>query len=351
MILSREITNKIKGIAIVLMVMTHLFGLFTINSSYLFIPLFNTGKTLEEVIGKSADICVYLFAFISGYGLCRSYNDKRPKELFFLTINKLIRFLLCYWLVILVIFLPFYAVYQGTNFQFIELVKTLFGHHGFFSYGWYVYFYIFLLITLPFVSELLNKNKWLSLVISYTPLFVIYFILNRLQDKIPYYANLCVLLFAYITSLVGYTFAKHNFFDFIYNIFKGKRWLILLFSGVAGVSLQVIIFGYYGKGFIQPISVVFIMVFLIELFSFNVPKVITYPLDILGKHSMNIWYIHYIFFAPYITCYIYSDQWILFSKIAVVGLITAVMISLLVVAPFTYLDNKFIRIITSKCYL
>ena len=348
MILSREITNRIKGIAIILMIMTHLFGLFTINSSYFAISLFNTDKTLEEVIGKTADICVYLFAFISGYGLCHSYSNKKPKELFFTTLNKLIRFLLCYWLVILVIFLPFYVVNQGSNFQFIELVKTLFGHHGFFSYGWYVYFYITLLITLPFVGKLLDKNKWLSLVISYIPLFVLYFVFNRLQDKVPYYDNLCVLIFAYMTSLVGYAFAKHNFFDLIYNIFKGKRWLILLVSGVVGISLQIFIFGYYGKGFIQPISVVFIMTFLIELLSFNVPKVITFPLDILGKNSMNMWYTHYIFFAPYITCYIYSDQWILFSKVAIAGLIIAVVISLIVSLPFTYIDNKLIKQISFK---
>ena len=344
--LCKKVTNRTKGIAIILMVMTHLFVLFTIDSPFFVIPLFNTGKSLEEVISKTADICVYLFSFISGYGLYHSYNGKNSKEIFFTTLTKIIRFLLCYWLVILVIFLPFYAINLGTDFQVVELVKTLFGHHGFFSYGWYVYFYIMLLITLPFVGKLLDKNKWVALVICYIPLFVLYFVLNRLQDKIVYYDILCVLIFAYMTSLVGYVFAKHNFFDLIYRVFKGKRWLILLVSGIVGISLQVAIFGYYWKGFIQPISVVFIMVFLVELFSFNVPKAIAYPLDLLGKNSMNMWYIHYIFFAPYITCYIYSDQWVLFPRIAVVSLILALGISLLIAIPFTFIDNRFIKKIT-----
>lgn len=63
----------------------------------------------------------------------------------------------------------------------------------------------------------------------------------------------------------------------------------------------------------------------------------------IGHNSMNIWYIRYIFFCPYIICYIASDKWILFSKIGVVAVILGVIISFIISMPFTYIDNKFIK--------
>ena len=117
----------------------------------------------------------------------------------------------------------------------------------------------------------------------------------------------------------------------------------MLVTGVVGFSLQLVVFGYYGKGVIQPFTIVPIIIFLVELFSFNIPKWISKPLDILGHNSMNIWYILYIFFCPYIICYIYSDKWILFSKVGVVAAILGVIISLITSIPFTYIDNKFIK--------
>lgn len=341
--LSREVSNRIKGIAIILMVMTHTFNLFASGSSNFTIPFLTTGVTVETILGKAADICVYLFAFISGYGLCCSYRGKDAKNIFFSSLTKIIQFLLCYWLVIFVVYLPFYAVNQGSSFQFGELIKTMFGHHGFFSYGWYIYFYLALLITLPFMAKLLNINKWLSIIISYVPFIGAYIVLNRIQSNVPYYDNICVLLFSYATACVGYSFAKHGFFDLVNNIFKGKRWLIILVTGVVGFSLELIIFGYYGKGIIQPFSVVLIIIFLVELFSLNIPKWINKPLDVLGTNSMNMWYIHYIFFCPFIICYIHSDQWILFSKVGIVAVALGTIIALIISLPFTYIDNRFIK--------
>lgn len=248
--LSREISLRIKGVAIILMVMTHVFSLFVANSNYYTISLLNTGITIETIIGRTADICVYLFAFINGFGLCCSYQEKNTKSIVLSTIIKIVKFLLCYWLVIFVIFLPFYVINQGSNFRLLELIKTMFGHHGFFSYGWYVYFYILLLITLPFVSKLLNVNKWFAIAISYMPFIATYLILNRLKSNIFYYDNICVILFVYSAACIGYAFAKYDFLSMIKKLFRNKKWLIMLINGVMGFSIQIVVFGYYGKGVI-----------------------------------------------------------------------------------------------------
>lgn len=232
---------------------------------------------------------------------------------------------------------------MGAEFQFVELIKTLLGHHGYFSYGWYVYFYLLLLITLPIISKLLNFNKWLAVVISYFPFIGAYIVLNRFQSHIPHYDIICILLFAYATACIGYTFAKHDFLSLMFKIFKEKKWLTLLVCGLIGLGAQILVFGYLGKGIIQPFSVVPIIIFLITLFSFNMPSWISKPLDLLGKNSMNMWYIHYIFFCPFIIYYIKSDYWILFSKIGIIAVIFAILISLVISIPFSFIDNKFIR--------
>jgi len=123
---------------------------------------------------------------------------------------------------------------------------------------------------------------------------------------------------------------------------------MLLVTGVVGFSLQPVVFGYYGYGVIQVFTVIPIIIFLIELLSLNIPKWINKSLDILGYNAMNMWYIHYIFFAPYIICYIYSDKWILFSRVGVVAVLIGVIISLVIATPFTYIVDKFIKKFTIK---
>ena len=108
--LTKDISAKIKGIAIILMIMTHTFSLFGAKSNFFVLPLLNTGTTFEAVLGRSAVICVYLFAFISGYGLFHSYKSKDLKSIFLLTITKIVQFLLCIgWLFLL--FTPLFILF------------------------------------------------------------------------------------------------------------------------------------------------------------------------------------------------------------------------------------------------
>ena len=171
-------------------------------------------------------------------------------------------------------------------------------------------------------------------------------ILNRVQANVPFYDNICNLLFAYAAASIGYTIAKHGFLSLIWNLFRQKRWLVLLVSGIVGFVPQLIVFGYFGKGVIQPFAVVPIIVFLIALFNLRIPSFIGKPLDVLGHNSMNMWYIHYIFFCPYIIAYIHSDQWILFSKVGIVAIVIGTLIALVLSLPFTWADDHLIAKIT-----
>ena len=203
-----------------------------------------------------------------------------------------------------------------------------------------------LLVTFPLFRLLLHWNKWVSLAIAYIPFIGAYVVLNRFQANIPFYDVACIILFAYATASVGYVVAKHEFLGFTWRLFREKRWLVLLVCGIIGFVPQILVFGYYGKGVIQPFTVVPIAFFFIALFNLNVPKWVGKPLDVLGHNSMNMWYVHYIFFCAYIIPYIHSDSWILFSKVGIVAVILGVLISLAVSLPFTLLDDHAIRRIT-----
>lgn len=333
-------STKIKGLAAILVVMTHVFTLFVSNNSFggFVIPVGNS--TLEVIIGKTADIGVYLFAFLTGFGLCLSYQNK-DQSIFKSTIFRIIRFLLAYWAVVLLVFLPFYIASSPSTFDFLELVKTLFGHHGFFAYGWYIYFYLFVLITLPFFRKVLNINKWLSLGISFS-FIIVYVILSFASKQMPYYDIISVMLFAYSVVSFGYTFAKFDLFKVINKIFKEKKWVVNLLFGGVGLLLTALVYGYFGKGIILPIGAILTIIALNNLLSLNSPQWINRSLCFIGNNSMNVWYLHYIFFAPFILQIININKIAFFNGCpAILSLIIVFAITIILSVPF-YLLNKFL---------
>ena len=88
--LSKEDTKVTKGIAIVMMLMSHLWGypdrIAGSELSYLF-NLF--GRNSITSLGMFGRMCVSIFSFIGEYGLYISYNDRefnlsrRLKKLYF----------------------------------------------------------------------------------------------------------------------------------------------------------------------------------------------------------------------------------------------------------------------------
>ena len=69
-------TEILKGVAILLMLFHHLFAFpewYVEGVSYIGIPL--RANTLEYVIGQFGHICVAVFAFLTGYGMFFSYKS------------------------------------------------------------------------------------------------------------------------------------------------------------------------------------------------------------------------------------------------------------------------------------
>lgn len=69
-------SNQIKGIAILFILLMHLFNTYAYQNIYDPNLLIN-GTPLTFYISLNADCCVVLFLFCSGYGLYFSYKKQR----------------------------------------------------------------------------------------------------------------------------------------------------------------------------------------------------------------------------------------------------------------------------------
>lgn len=326
--ISKQTSLILKGIGAILIVATHLLG---VSNSYLIsIPL--CSANMAYYLSLFARMCVYIFAFISGYGLFYSFTKYKDKPLSYKVlsiIKKILVFLIGYWLILLTLFLPFYIASGSWNTK--DFFLSLFGLSGINMYSWYVYFYIIVLITLPLLHLLLRKH-W-SIPIIFIVLFVgLYFVLRAFQSKIPYYDSIVNCVFAYISVLIGYAFARDSYLTKLVNLVKQKRWIII----VSSLVLTFGIFAIYCKwtyGIIMPFMSMFFVIAISLLFTYNVPKWITKPFMILGECSMFIWFAHAIVLTPYIN-QIVNFEWFFYLPREAV---CVVIFTLIILTPICYL--------------
>ncbi len=137
---TKEQTEMIKGVAILLMLVHHLFGFpewYTEGVSYIGISL--RANTLEYVLGQFGHICVAVFAFITGYGMFFSY---RSGSVIKKSAKKGLSFLIGYWLVLFVIAIPVNLLLGKRDITVSLVLNNLFGYDNtLVSFGWYVRFY------------------------------------------------------------------------------------------------------------------------------------------------------------------------------------------------------------------
>lgn len=293
--ISKSTSLIIKALAIILMVATHLLGA---NTDVLIsIPLGSTN--MAHYLSYLGRMCVYMFAFVSGYGLYYSLSkiDEEPVEVKVKSVfKKIITFLIGYWLILFTLFLPFYISSGSWNTG--DFFLSLFGFGSMNIYSWYVYFYIIVLLTLPLLHLLLKKH-WSIAPTCIAVLIGTYVVLALLQNKIPVYDKIVNCIFAYISVIIGYAFAKESYLTKIVALFKGKRWIVILLSSFLFVGVF-IIYSKWTYGIIMPFLTLLFLIPISLLFTFSVPRWIVTPLELLGKSSMYIWFMHAIVLTDYI---------------------------------------------------
>lgn len=299
---TKEHTEIIKGVAIILMLFHHLFGFpewYTQGVSYIGIPL--RANTAEYIIGQFGHICVSLFAFITGYGMFFSYKSGSIIKKSF---KKGVSFLICYWLILFGVAIPVNLALGKTDITLSLIVKNMFTYdHTLVSFAWYVRFYLAMLVTLPVFYRMLTKHAAVTIpVFLLLPAMANYLLgtvssSNYFIGKAVYYG---MEYFLWITcALMGLCFARYGLFEKMGKLFSylGKAELVVC----AALMLVLIYLRAYKS---DTIGIIFsfdsiyapVFIFLTVKLIKVVPEIFRKFLKLMGKHSMNIWFLHSLFF-------------------------------------------------------
>ncbi len=282
------------AIGILLMIAHHLFGFkeYLADGIYWDSMFLIGGIEVERIIAAFGKICVSLFAFNSGYVIWKfrlSYQN--PWNCF----KRCVSFLLSYWIVLAAFML--YAVAIGESMPTgSDLIYNLFGlstgpDKPFVNipFAWYVAYYITFISLAPIILLLFSKNSvtdciifaLMGLVLWEFPisfmspmmigleglLFAKYAVFQHLAERLSSIRVSVILLieFAIIILRQGYILLKLNYF----NLMGGVDFLIVpSFAFFTIILLRKLRNGYMGK------SLIF-----------------------LSTCSMNLWFLHGIFFT------------------------------------------------------
>lgn len=331
--LGKEDVCAIKGIAIILMLMHHLWRPDRITGGELE-HLFNfMGHSSLEVFGNSASLCVSIFAFVSGYGKCLKYRDRKIN-----TLKDIKDIYLRYWQVFL-IFIPIGFLCFGdqpvycsdvticnrySDFNIKDMILNFLGLISTYNREWW-FFLTYLLMTCMFpLVRYLNARFSATVNIFLTLVFQIVFMSI---DKLGLFAgnaayqNSLGWVSPYIACfMLGVIVAQHAMFSKLHE--KIQR---LSFIRVISVFLIVVIMllRYFTVGFALDTVYAPIYIFALNCLLETI-KHSRRSLLLLGKNSTYMWLIHSFF------CYYFGvvSRTVVFFRWGVICLLVLILYSL-----------------------
>lgn len=309
--ITKEQSKMLQGLAILMMLYHHLFATAdNINESYKSVLIFGNYNA-ELKLALFAKLTVAVYAFVSGYGLCKSLkkqsmeNDFTNKafsyvlgQKYLLVLKKLLHFFIQYWIVFIV-FMPFRFFINGQNFEIKEFVSNLFGVSSTYNgTWWYVLFYAKMILVLPLIDSLFyifkNRNAKICHIIFYITVFSGFIIAFILRDNFWNEIKDFMLMPFMTCFLMGYIFAKCNIYELVFKLIPEK---IVYILGIAGFILSIAVRLKFTEG---PMSIGLDHV-LVPVFAFGF-AVIMHLLPKLGKlfaflgtYSTFIWLTHIFF--------------------------------------------------------
>lgn len=302
---SKQDTQKVKGIGIIIMLLYHLFGLrynfINYNVQFLFLP-----PNFAIGISEIGNVCVSMFAFLSAFGIVRKIKDMQSND-------EIAKNSLNQYRNLLKIFVPIFITSLLFFSRWIS-VGEVYGN----GFGKYIYMFLdFLGLSNLFGGAIFNPTWWYMtlaiLIIFLTPLlnFVynkIGILLMPLIALLPLFfeTNFMIAQYSFVIAC-GVCFSRENYLEKIkeFQIGKKKYWskIVKFISTLIGVIIFAILkqsltipikATYYAEQILAIIIIYFIYEFLIGV------KIVSPVLNFLGKHSANIYFTH-TFFIIWVT--------------------------------------------------
>lgn len=351
MVFDKRQTNIAKGVALLLLLWHHLFY----NSPEYyekFVSLFSIkGIPAECYVAVFCKVCVSIFLFLSGYGLFKSYTQRKilcntnnmiKRDISFVK-NHLLKMMSSYW-IIYVIFLLVGLLINSTilneyNGNVIYAIIDFFGLAYLFgtptinATWWFMSVIIIFYLVSPFMIRLLKWSPEITLLLSIALIFCPYFIdLKQLNVWLSSFV-----LGMYFANNDGFYFLDKRF-DQQYKKFLFSLFFIILLAFIRNkilddkvtidflFGLSIIIFSYF---FISKIPIVNII------------------LEELGKYSGLIFMFHTFIYSFYFRDFIYWFKYsiVIYIVMVVLCYIIARLLSwLMKVTRYNRLIDKLIKI-------
>lgn len=249
--------------------------------------------TLSRVGGF---LVVPMFAFISGWTFYHQSDKSIQKSM-----SKLKVFLINYWILltgITVVAVCFCNYSFKVNEIFLEMLTI---NNNIMIFAWYVFFYTELMLFLPFFAHYAERYSLrktifdVLIIIIAVKTFAEFLAILVTKDSFLYIV-LGKYFYRYMPiGISGYLCAKYQVIELLSSLFRNysvSKKLLLMFLCLVFYNHVKIIAAISTGLFLCPIFIALIDSFNID-FEHKVSKIVVF----LGRYSMNIWFLHGLFFA------------------------------------------------------
>lgn len=305
--LSKQDTKMTKGLAILFMVLLHLFCRKTGLPYEVLLRI--GGVPLVYYIGLFGDCCVAIYCFCSGYAhyLLR---EKEGKGYFTKSLQRLLLLLVNYWIVIL-LFWPAGMLFDDsgrTIYSLSNFLQNLFAVansgvlSAFNGAHWFVMTYIILTLLSPLLFRFIRRVHPAVTLAAVTVVYIIAYLLRfqKIAVSIPdvyaakwIFFELCLLGTSLLPYAAGMLFYRLKVFTRINKLYAR----LPRFAGPA--LLGAFFCGMFASHAVFQSLIVAPLTGIGTVICFNLwkkPKPVRAVFDFFGTHSTNIWLTHMFFF-------------------------------------------------------
>nr|WP_314664212.1 acyltransferase [uncultured Prevotella sp.] len=331
--MTKEQTNILKGIAILMMLFLHLFN--GSNLTDVCEPLLFIGSTpLVHIISKACNP-VGIFLMLSGYGL--SYTYFRGKLSFNGQEHRLLKLYIHYW-IILLIFVSIGSFvrpekYPGSLSDIIMNFTSISNSYN--SETWFLFPYALLSLTSVWIFKFIDKLGCVkSIIITWILYMISCYITSRYIAVNKAYTEWYTYIITYFNVLFSFVIGA----VFHRQVEKGKGSIPFLHSHkltTFAILMTLIVINFFISSAATSYLFEFSYIFLLLHLSFN--GVAKRFLMAMGKQSMVMWLTHSFF------CYHIFHDFIYGFKYPLVIYIVLIVISYVVSLPISYLSKAVIQ--------
>ena len=188
--LSKGSTNSIKGVFLLLIVITHSLGYIT-TSSYRFS---STGDgILLWIVGHLGQLVVVMFLFYSGYGVSESFKSKGRDYLKGFPRRRLLTTLLNFDVAIVVFLLL--GLLLGTPMSTRQVLLSFVGWESIGNSNWYIFVillcYLFSYLSIGLYSHLPSGKEWFKVILLFLFCFAAIVWLSQTKERWWYNTIMC----------------------------------------------------------------------------------------------------------------------------------------------------------------